>query len=98
MANQIIWSDRALNEYEALLVYLYSEWGDAITSRVVLEINQQIARIQKSPEHFPVFLKKKKIQRCVASPQTSVFFKVNNGEIIIISVFDNRQNPQKRKL
>lgn len=98
MANSLIWSERALKEYDQLLDYLIEEWGKEITIRVSLEIDQTISRIQNSPENFPVFLKSKKIRRCVASPQTSIYFKVNKNIVEIISLFDNRQDPRKRKL
>jgi len=66
--------------------------------RVSIEIDLTIIRIKNSPEHYPIFKKAKKVRRCVASPQTSIFFKVDGELIEIMSVFDNRQNPKKRKL
>ena len=98
MANSLFWTERALTEYEKLIDYLLEEWGEEITIRVTLEIDQTIGRIKNSPEHFPIFLKGKKIRRCVTSPQTSIFFRFSKDVIIIISLFDNRQNPKKRKL
>ncbi|HEY4327298.1 MAG TPA: type II toxin-antitoxin system RelE/ParE family toxin [Mucilaginibacter sp.] len=98
MVNLLIWSDRAREEYSKLQEYLYAEWGEEIARRVIKEIAQTVDRIQNSPEHFPVFSKKRKIRRCVASPQTSIFFNANRDRIEIVSVFDNRQNPKKRKL
>ena len=98
MANALIWSERALYEYDALQLYLFGEWGEQITERVTAEIAQTITRIQNSPEHFPFYKKRKKIRRCVASPQTSIYFIFDGGLVEIVSVFDNRQNPRKRKL
>jgi plasmid stabilization system protein ParE len=98
MANLLIWSDRALKEFDALQEYLYEEWGEEITQRVINEIVNTTIRIQNSPEQFPLFKKRKKTRRCVASPQTSIFFRVSKDVTIIISLFDNRQNPKKRKL
>ncbi|MBS1528819.1 MAG: type II toxin-antitoxin system RelE/ParE family toxin [Bacteroidetes bacterium] len=98
MANVLKWTDRALEEYDKLLAYLYSEWGEEIMLRVVLEVEKTTLCIQKSPEQFPVVLKRRNVRRCVMSPQTSIFFKVKTEYIEISSVFDNRQNPRKRKL
>jgi plasmid stabilization system protein ParE len=94
----IRWTDRALSEYEQLAEYLFEEWGEDIMLRVIAEIDHTVTRIQRSPEHFPVFIKSKGVRRCVASPQTSIFFKVKEDSIEILSLFDNRQNPRKRKL
>ncbi len=98
MANVLRWTDRAEEEYNKLIDYLNGEWGPEITGRIIGEFKQSIARIQNSPEQFPIFLKAKKTRRCVVSPQTSIFFKVYKEEIRILTVFDNRQNPRKRKL
>ena len=94
----LIWSDRALDENRKLLDYLLSEWGDEITSRVNEQIEKTAKRIQQAPDQFPIFSKRKNVRRSVVSPQTSIFFKVYRTEIVIISVFDNRQSPKKRKL
>ncbi|HEY4324611.1 MAG TPA: type II toxin-antitoxin system RelE/ParE family toxin [Mucilaginibacter sp.] len=98
MPNDLRWTERASDEYERLMDYLLSEWGEQISLRVRKEIDQTITRIQNSPEHFPIFRKIKKIRRCVASPQTSVYFKLAENVVEIISVFDSRQNPRKLKL
>ncbi|MBB3967485.1 type II toxin-antitoxin system RelE/ParE family toxin [Mucilaginibacter phyllosphaerae] len=92
---KLIWSARALDEYERLLDYLMPEWGIAITKRVVDSITHQINRIQHSPEQFPIFIKSKNIHRCIISPQTSLFFKASDNTIEILSIFDNRQDPKK---
>jgi len=98
VAKTLLWSIRALNEYKNLLDYILGEWGERIRDRVVSEFNDSLSRIQNSPEQFPIFLKRKNIRRCVASPQTSIYFKVHKDDIEILAVFDNRQNPKKRKL
>lgn len=94
----LLWSTRALAEYESLLDYLLDEWNEEIAIRVTLELEETIQRIQEAPEQFPVLLKRKKVRRAVMSPQTSIFFKVSKTEVEILSLFDNRQNPRKRKL
>ena len=63
MAKPLIWADRALKELNNLQEYLYDEWGEKITQRVINEIFDTINRIQKSPEQFPLIKKRKKIHR-----------------------------------
>jgi hypothetical protein len=38
-------------------------------------ITKAAGRVEHSPEHFPLFIDKKNVRRCVASPQTSIFLK-----------------------
>ena len=98
MANQLIWSERASDEYDMLFEYLLDEWGDQIALRILFEIQQKADLIRESPELFPIILTRKKIRRCVASPQTSIYYKVTGHNIKIMALIDNRQNPKKRKL
>lgn len=60
MAVDLVWSERALNEYEKLIEYLFREWNEDIALRVVLEIDQTVLRIQNTPEHFPIYINAKK--------------------------------------
>jgi plasmid stabilization system protein ParE len=92
------WSDRSLEENRRLTIYLYNEWGEEIALRIQEQIDKAVIRIQRSPEHFQIFSKRKNIRRCVLSPQTSIFFREHKQDILIISIFDNRQSPKKRKL
>ena len=98
MARVLFWTPRALSEYDKLVEYLYDEWSEEITKRVITEIGNTLLRIQAAPEHYPIYVKRGKVRRCVASPQTSIFFIVKNEHIEIFSIFDNRQHPNKRKL
>ena len=98
MVKYLIWTDRALAEYEKLLDYLIEEWGGEITKRVGFEIEEKVSYIQNNPEQYPFFIKIKNIRRCVASPQTSIYFKIFPDKIEIIAILDNRQNPKKTKL
>ena len=47
------------------------------------------------PTAFPYYNKEKNVRRCVLSPQTTIYYSEisNENKIIIITLFDNRQNP-----
>jgi len=92
------WSERAANDYERLVDYLIEKWGIEITLDVIHKFERAFSQIEKYPEHYPVFLEKKNIRRLVVSPQTSIFFKIEDDVIELIALFDNRQSPGKHKL
>lgn len=98
MAYTLRWTERAANDYEKLISYLIEKWGIEITLDVVHDFERTFSQLEKFPEHYPVFLKKKNIRRCVASPQTSIYFIADKGTVEILTLFDNRQNPKKLKL
>ena len=97
MGNKIVWSTRSRTDYDNLLEYLNEEWGKEITKRIILELEEKVLKIQDNPEHYPIFNRKKRVRRCVSSPQTSIFFKIHDGYIEIVTLFDNRQSPRKLK-
>ena len=98
MSYNLRWTERAANDYEKLVDYLLEKWGVEITIDVTQQFEHTITHIQNSPEHFPIVIVKKKIRRCVASPQTSIYFTADKGTVEILTLFDNRQNPEKLKL
>ena len=92
---ELEWSERAIQDYERLTEYLYEQWGEKLTLRVLEGIYHQIGRVMNNPEQFPIFIKENLIRRCVASSQTSIFFVVKPEKIFLLSIFDNRLNPDK---
>jgi plasmid stabilization system protein ParE len=52
MANVLKWTDRALEEYDRLVDYLYGEWGEEITQRVIKEIDEQVFGIHLNNSLF----------------------------------------------
>lgn len=98
MNKPLVWTDRATQEFKDLFNYLFENWGMEVAMRIREEMTKNINQIHNNPEHYPVFLKKKKVRRCVASPQTSIYFKVFENKIEIIAIFGNRQSPRKLKL
>jgi len=92
---QLEWSERAILDYEHLTEYLFIKWGYNITLRVLSEIDHQINRVKNNPEQFPIIVDHSEIRRCVASPQTSIFFVVKPQSVYVLSIFDNRLNPDK---
>nr|WP_295932300.1 type II toxin-antitoxin system RelE/ParE family toxin [uncultured Dyadobacter sp.] len=93
---ELEWTERAVNDYEHLAEYLFEEWGEGIALRVLDELSYQIRRIRDTPLQFPVVDLENHIRRCVASPQTSIFFVMRADKIALLSIFDNRLDPKKR--
>lgn len=50
---KLIWSTRAIIEYEKLLEYLLSEWGEKIMQRAFGDIGRNVNRILNNREQFP---------------------------------------------
>ncbi|WP_299984465.1 type II toxin-antitoxin system RelE/ParE family toxin [uncultured Pontibacter sp.] len=95
---EVIWSQKASDEYLATLSYVLEEWGDSAADKFETTIQMQIQRIAQNPQQFPVVSKSKNVRRCVATPHNSLFFRETETQIQILTCFDNRQNPDKLEL
>jgi plasmid stabilization system protein ParE len=94
MSKRVFWSERAKNDYKGILNYLNQNWSSKELTAFADKIERNIGYLISNPE-IGAISKKKSVCRLVISKQTSVYYKVMQGDIYVISLFDNRQNPEK---
>lgn len=97
MSSRIFWSERAKNDYKGILRYLIQNWSAKEVVKFTDRIERNIRHISANPE-IGTISKKKSVRRLVVSRQTSMYYQIIHGDIYIITIFDNRQNPDKLKL
>lgn len=93
----VIWSPQAKTDLEHTANYLAINWNGKVMARFFLRLSEAITLIGQNPEQFPVILRSKQISRMLLSRQNSIYYRVRNGQVEIIRLFDNRQNPAKWK-
>lgn len=47
---------------------------------------------------YPATDRRDNVRRCVITKQTILYYRVRKNKIELITLFDSRQNPLKRKL
>tara|TARA_R110002051_G_scaffold89242_1_gene157364 strand:- start:244 stop:543 length:300 start_codon:yes stop_codon:yes gene_type:complete len=92
---QIITSKTAKNKLEKLFYYLTTHWNLEVKSNFVKKLDKSIEAIKLHPESFPESYEKKGLHRCVITKQTTLFYRFTSKKIIIVTIFDTRQNPNK---
>lgn len=95
---EIKWTLNAQNELNAIYDYLEANWTFREIKFFSMELERILSLICKFPYIFPASLSKKSVRRCTISKQTSLYYKINKNQIVIISLFDNRRNPNTLKL
>ena len=95
MIRDIIISKTAKRKIEKLFEYLVKNWNLKIKSDFAKKLNRSIKIIQLNPEVFPASNIKKGLHKCVITKQTTLFYRFNSKKIIIVTIFDTRQNPDK---
>ncbi|MEP2023931.1 MAG: type II toxin-antitoxin system RelE/ParE family toxin [Reichenbachiella sp.] len=78
---------------ESLVKYLNSEWGEKSKRKFLKELKQSISKIESFPESCPKSESFSGIYKCVVSKLTSFYYRIHANEIEILTITDNRQNP-----
>ncbi|MFZ4671529.1 MAG: type II toxin-antitoxin system RelE/ParE family toxin [Flavobacterium sp.] len=95
---KILWTDFALKELKNTIEYLEENWTEKELQILTLNIEETLKLISQNPELFQVSEIKKDIRRAIILSHNTMYYRVKNNQIEIISFFSNRQNPKKRKL
>lgn len=97
MANtyKLIWSDEALKNLKNILAYLEENWTHKEINKFALLLDHQLNLISNQPFLFPKSEKSKGLRKSVLTKQTTIYYRLKGYEIQIMSLFDNRQDPNK---
>ncbi len=94
---KILWTEHALSELKNTIQYLEENWSKRELENFSRELDHTIELISKNPELFQVS-KKKNVRRAVVAKFNSLYYRVNKKSIEILSLFSNRQDPDKIKI
>lgn len=95
---KILWTDFSLSELEKTIEYLKENWTDRELHTLATEIEKTLNLPSHNPNLFQASDIKKDIRRVIIAKHNTLYYRINNNTIEIISFFSNRQNPKKRKL
>ena len=98
MALKIQWTKRAEKSFNRIVEYLEEEWSEASTKKFVQKTNKLLSQIAENPEICPAIEGKEDVRKGMVTKQTSVFYRVKDKFIQLITFWDNRRNPDKLKL
>jgi addiction module RelE/StbE family toxin len=94
---KLIWSDEALQNLKSIIAYLEARWTDREIKKFARLLDRNLELIIENPQIFPKSGHSNEFRRSVISKQVSLYYRVEDQIIHIVSVFDNRQNPNRLK-
>ncbi len=97
MARKIRSTKRADRRFEEIKEYLTTEFGENTTERFVKRVFSFYDIVTDFPKIGMLVNKEKGIYGFVLEKPVSVFYRVDNKEVIILNFFDNRSGPGKKK-
>ena len=95
---KLIWSDEALNNLKGIIDYLEQRWTKREIKRFSQLLDHQLTLIEDNPFLFAESDKSNGLRKSVLSKQTTIYYRILNYEIRVITLFDNRQNPNKLRI
>jgi plasmid stabilization system protein ParE len=76
-----------------LLDHLTENWSPVVKDEFLNELKRSIKQIELHPKSCQESIEMPNLYRCVVTRQTSLYYRINSDEIEIVTVIDNRQNP-----
>ena len=96
MALKIKWSKKAKNRYQNIIEYLNDNWTEKEVIKFIQRTDSLIKTIAANPLSFQAS-SKKDIRKAVIGKQNSLFYRIDNDHIYLLTFWDNCQNPAKSK-
>ena len=98
MALTVRFSLRARQEEIELLEYIVQEYGEKKAKEVYDRTEKLLAQISKTPEMYRASSKQKNLRKCLLSKQTSIYYRVHDEHLEVVSFRGNRKDPGKFKV
>ena len=92
---KIIWSRESINRTDQIIIFLKENWTDKVVLDFLEDIKSFEEIVSNFPEIYPESQIKKGYRRAVINRQISILYSIENKSILIHTLFDNRQNPDK---
>lgn len=97
MIYDIIWSNQAEITFYKNLDYLKEEWNRKTIIAFINRVEDILKKISLSPKLFPVYRTDESIHKCVVNRQITVYYKITESSIILLSFWNSYQDPKKPK-
>ena len=94
---EILWTDLALEELSETVEYLKREFSQKEIDNLGDEIERISSIISQNPNIFPNS-DRLKTRKAVILKFNTLYYRIMNDKIEIVSFFSNRQSPDKMKL
>lgn len=88
-----------LAEYKLIRLteYLEKEWGVTSKNKFPDKLKQKFDQISLQPQSSPLTEEFDSVYWSVVTHQCSLYYRINGDEIEIITITDNRQDPEKTR-
>lgn len=98
MVKKVVFSPEANERLKETINYLVKEWSVNSAEKFINILEVKLSLISKFPLLYPAFKDEKDIHYCVINEQITLYYRITESNIEIITLFDSRSNPSNLKL
>lgn len=95
--SKVLWTQEANKNLSIIIKYLEDNWTKKEIEKFLKKLNKHISIIQSQPDSFPK-TNNYNVRRSVVTKQITLYYSISQDTLNIVSLFDNRQDPQKLKI
>ncbi len=92
---EVYLSPLAEKKLQELLNYLQDRWSLRVRNKFLNKILASISLIRSYPESCQVIRDFPNVRKCVVSKEASFYYRIHANAIEIITIIDNRQDPNR---
>lgn len=92
---KVFLSPLAEHKIALLLDYLESNWSAKSRTDFLTKLSKSFNQISNQPRSYPESTEFPNLYKCVVTKQTSYFYRITAEEIEVITLIDNRQDPDE---
>ncbi len=96
MVKQVIWTPEAESTFEGVIEYLERKWTDQEIANFINATNRVVEFISEHPRMFRK-TNKRNVHEALVTPHNLLIYKVYPTRIDLLTFWDTRQHPRKKK-
>ncbi len=97
MAKEIKWTKTAAKNFGKTIDYLIENWPQNVVSDFVRRTDETLYLLAEHPDIGELQEKEKQIRGILLSKHNKLFYRIEKNRLIVLKIFDTRQNPDKLK-
>jgi addiction module RelE/StbE family toxin len=94
MGGRIIWKPKALNELREIQIYIKQEFGKNVLDKFLNDLFEKTLKLEAQPFAGRQTIVKN-VRRMKIYKKTTLFYKIQKDDIVILKISDVRENPDK---
>ena len=97
MVKKVVFSAEANENLKNTIEYLVENWSIKYAQKFIMTLDKKIKSIKLFPYSYPQ-IPQKEIHKCVVTKQISLYYRIKQDCLEIVTVFDSRQDEKKLEL